>query len=414
MIAKTRFGNVAVEQRVASINGLNDIIRASGGTPRSGIGVTYTEVAGLPAWKQAIRIAAEAIAKHRMCVWRGEDAQRRRVTSTWQARFFAGQPNELYPWFIAWEMTEASLTGRSNAFWLKMFDDAQRVAAIHVLHPDHVRMRWNRELRRPEYRVLVEGGLEASPWFSTADVVHFRLGHPAPGSLAAPTPIEEHRRALGSALAKARAEETFYDGGSMKTTAIVFPSDVTPEQAERWKNLYLGAGGITGGSQVKVFGGDPRIETIGLSLSDQQFIESQAFAIEDVGRILGVTPSLLWAASKEGSKPITPEHEEDRWVRYGLSPRRLRISTTIGHDPSFFGAGARDYPEFTAPQVSGDLLTEDAIAHQQVQDGRVLVDEWRASKGMPPLPDGLGMIPQIVPVGGAPNPQPTAAAADDD
>ena len=35
--------------------------------------------------------------------------------------------------------------------------------------------------------------------------------------------------------------------------------------------------------------------------------------------------------------------------------------------------------------------------------------------GLPPLPDGLGQIPQIVPVGGTPNPvQPIPEPADTD
>lgn len=409
MIAKTRHGNVVIEQRAA---GLNDMIRAAGGQPRSGVSVTSSEVAGLPAWKQAIRIASEAVAKHRMYVWRGEDEQRRRVRATWQARFFTGQPNDRYSWFYAWECTEGSLTARANAYWLKFFDSAERVDQIFVLHPDQVRMRWNRELYQAEYSVLVDGSAP-SPWLSAADVLHFRLGHPAPGAIAAPSPIQEHQRALGAALAKAQAEEGFYTSGSMKSVAVVFPEKVDPEQAERWKKLYLGDGGLAGGSQVKVFGGDPRIETIGLSLQDQQFIESQAFAIEDIGRILGVPPSLLWAASKEGSKPITPEHEEDRWVRYGLEPRRLRIEGTIQHDPSFFGLGARDYPAFHVRRVRGDAQTESEMIVHEVQAGIRTPNEGRAELGLPPHPDGN--ILQITPVGGAENPNlPAQTGADED
>lgn len=411
MILKTVHGNVQVHRRDASVGAM---VAAAGGSRSPGsVAVTGTTVAGLPAWKQAVRVAAEAVAKHRMCVWRGEDEQRRRVTATWQARFFAGQPNDRYPWFTAWEMTEASLTARANGYWLLMLDGST-VREIHVVHPDQVTVRWNHELKRAEYRV-VPGDFEPSPWMTSADVLHFRLGHPAPGAVVAPTPIEEHRRSLGAALAKSEAEESFYDGGSMKTTAVVFPGDVTPDQAQRWKELYLGAGGVTGGSQVKVFGGDPRLETIGLSLSDQQFVESQAFSIEDVGRILGVPPSLLWAQSREGSKPITPEHEEDRWVRYGLEPRRQRIEQTIQHHPAFFGPGARDYPAFHVRRVRGDALTESDMVVHEVQAGIRTPNEGRAELGLAPHPDGD--ILQLTPVGGAVNPgleQPPPAATDDE
>jgi HK97 family phage portal protein len=404
VIVKGRHGAIAVESRAANLDAL---IRATGGHLRSakGVSVTGREVAGLPAFRQAIRIASEAIGKHRMRVWRGEDVDRRPVKSTWQARLFAGQPNDLYPWFYAWECTEASLTARNNAYWLKKYDEQLHVAEIYVVHPDAITVRWNRERGHVEYRVPLELG-KPSEWLTSRDILRFRVGAVAPGQIIAPSPIEEHRRAWAAALSKQQAEESFYTSGSMKAVAVIFPEKVDPGQAERWKQLYLGDGGIEEGSQVKVFGGDPRIETIGLSLAEQQFVESQAFAIEDVGRMLGVPPSLLWAASKEGSKPITPEHEEDRWTRYGLEPRRQRIEQTVAHDPAFFGPSARDYPMFDIRRVRGDAITESRMLVTEVQSGILLPDEARAELGLPPLPDGAGQIPQVVPVGGAPNPDP--------
>ncbi|MCS7008134.1 MAG: phage portal protein, partial [Gaiellaceae bacterium] len=388
MIAKTRHGNVLVEQRDASLGALLDsrgLLRSEGtlAGPR--------EVAGLPAWTQAIRIASEAIAKHKMRVWRGEDGERRMVTTTWQARFFMSQPNEWYSWFQAWEWTEASLTARWNAFWLKEHDPSGRVVAIYVLHPDDVQARLNPRTREPEYQVVLAG--QRSEWLSRRDVLHFRVGAPAPGSLLSPTPIEQHRRSLAAALARQQAEAEFYEDGNRRTTAVIFPADVTPQQAERFRQLYLSGSS----SKVKVFGGDPRIETIGLSLQDQQFIESQAFTIDDIGRILGVPPSLLWSAAKESAKPLTPEHEEDRWVRYGLEPRRQRIEQTIAHDPSFFGPGARDYPAFQVRRVRGDALTESSMVVREVQAGIRTPNEGRAELGLPPLPEGD--ILQITPVG---------------
>lgn len=400
MIARTRHGDVLIEQREAS---MGELLASQGVLLRSASGTAASsrEVAGLPAWTQAIRIASEAIAKHRMRVWRGEDAERRMVTTTWQARFFAGRPNEWYSWFEAWERTEASLTARWNAFWLKEHDELGRVVAIYVLHPDEVAARWNRTLRRPEYQVQLAG--LRSEWLTSRDVLHFRVGTPDPGQIVSPSPVERHRRAWVAALARQAAEAEFYEDGSRRTTAVVFPGDVTPQQAEEFRQVYLSGSS----AKVKVFGGDPRIETIGLSLADQQFVESQAFSIEDVGRILGVPPSLLWAASKEGAKPLTPEHEEDRWVRYGLEPRRQRIEQTIAHDPSFFGPGARDYPAFHVRRVRGDALTESDMVVHEVQAGIRTPNEGRAELGLPPHPDGD--ILQITPVGGAPNPEPPSA-----
>jgi hypothetical protein len=66
--------------------------------------------------------------------------------------------------------------------------------------------------------------------------------------------------------------------------------------------------------------------------------------------------------------------------------------------------------------IRGDRQTEADITLKKVQSGQWLVDEARALDGLPPLPDGAGQIPQVVPVGGGPNPNqgpPPAPVAQD-
>jgi HK97 family phage portal protein len=401
---------------VATVNGdrsvdmrrdvtLGQLITAAGGDLRgSGTAVSQREVAGLPAWQQAIRIAAWSIAKHELAVWRGQDINRRRVTATWQSRLFGGSPDYLDPsltWFYVWECVEASLTARNNAV-LRLHGDLT-VDRVEVVHPDNVTVKWDASAGEPVYRVRQADGRWSDP-LGPLDVVHFRVGSVEPGAIWAPSPVEMHRRALGAALARSGAEENLYRGGAMKSVAVVFPDDVSPEQAQAFKDVYLGPGGVTGDGQVKVFGGNPRIETIGLSLADSQYVEAQGFSIYDVGRILGVPPSLLWASTADGDKPITPEHEEDRWWRYGLHPRRIRIESTLKAHPKLFGSSARDYPGFVVDSVSSDARTESENLTREVQAGILLADEARAKRGLGPLPDGAGQIPQIVPVGGMANP----------
>jgi hypothetical protein len=84
----------------------------------------------------------------------------------------------------------------------------------------------------------------------------------------------------------------------------------------------------------------------------------------------------------------------------------------IGADPSFFGPGSRDYPQFVASRTRGDWTTEVESIVSLTQAGVILPDTGAAELGFPPLPDGAGQIPQITPVGGAPNAQ--AVAADEE
>ena len=157
MILASRGVDVAV--RDAS---LGSLLRAEG-LLRDGLGagvaVTGQAVGGLPAAKEAVRIAAEAVGKRRLGVYRGRDVERQPVRTTWQSRFFGGFPDdEGSSWYGVLEATEASLTSRNNAFWLKDHEPAGRVASVRVLHPDGVGVRWNRRLARIEYRYALEQG----------------------------------------------------------------------------------------------------------------------------------------------------------------------------------------------------------------------------------------------------------------
>lgn len=379
----------------------------------AGIRLDPKVVGGIPAARAAIRIASEAVAKLPLGVYRGERFERDKVRTTWQARLFGGVPNPIdQSWFTLIEQTEAALTGRNNAYWLKVFDTpSDRISLVYFLHPDWVETRWNEDEGMPEYRCILPWNRRPSGWLTSRDVLHFRVGHVSPGDIVAPSPIEIHRHVLGVGVAKSRYEASFYERGVMQSIAVTLPQEVTPEAARRYREaLQDEHGGLDNAWRPRVFGGGAEVTTIGLSMRDAQYIESQRFTVEEISRIFGVPSSLLGVSSLYGpDKPISPEHEEDRWLRYGLGPRLERIEQTIRSDPSFFGPGSRDYPMFdTSGVLRGDLATESDISLKKVQSGQWLVDEARARDGLPPLPGGLGQIPQIVPVGGAPNPEPSA------
>lgn len=404
---------------------LGALIQASGGQLRgsSSVAVTGKSVGGVPAANAAIRVAAEAVSRRQLRVWRGEGVSRTEVRATWQARFFQGLPNDQEDWPQLLEQTEASLTARWNAYWHKLPDErAGQIAAVELIHPDNVEPRWNREQRRPEYRLWLNDTDRWSDWLGRDEVLHFRVGFPAPGSICAPSPVEWFRDQLAAVLSKQRYEKNHYERGLMQSLAVIFGERVDHEQAEKWRRGFQGEnGGLDNSAKVRTFGGGVTdVKTIGLSLTDAQWIESMNFSVEEIARMLGVVPSLIGAAMGGGVKQlISPEHEERRWNTYGLEPRLLRIQGTIRADPSFFGHAAKDYPMFVPAPVRGDINVEAERIKGLVQSGVITPDEGRAELGYAPLPDGLGQILQITPVGGAENPDlpaPPAApeAVDDD
>ena len=406
MILATRHGDV--ELRDAS---LGATMRAVGMDMRGGTAVSVNErtVGGISAATRAIRGASEAVAKLGLCVFRGKGIDRREVSSTWQARFFAGVPGPGgRTWFQVWEQTETLLSASGNAYWLKARDPGSgRVQAVVVVPRGLLKPRWNRERGEVEY---VLGG----EVLAASEVVHFR-GWGDPGELEAPSPIDRHRDILAAAIARQRHEREFWHSGTGRSLAGVFPREVTPQQASEFQDLYLSKfGDPENAKKLRVLGGGMTLTTVGLTMEEAQFIQAAELTVEECARVFA-WPSSLVGGAKGGKsdQPISPEHESQRALEHYLVPRLVRIEQTILADPDWFGVGARDYPLFqTEGFVRGDVKTESEMLVREVQSGIRLVDEARAERGLPPLPGGVGKIPQIVPVGGTPNPVPTPPAAE--
>lgn len=411
MILATKSG----DRRVAQLDGIAALEREAGGGRLTGGSVSSAQaLAGLPAANACIRIAATAVGKRPMRVWRGEGIEKTPVRSTWQARLFAGTPDERgTSWLEVFEGTEASLTARNNAYWVKIKDAGGRVVMVELKHPDDVEGRWNRDERRAEYRFRSDDGSLWTDWVDSSVILHFRVGYVQPGCVVAPSPLKLFKDSLEAAVSKRRYERGLYDDGILQSVAVMFPKEVKADQARRFRELLKEEhGGVSNAPKVRVFGGGATVSTIGLSLQDAQFVEGMQFSARELAQILGVPASLIDANDKE-TRPLTPEHEEDRWNRHWLEARLARIEETLRADRDLFGANARDYPAFTVAPVRGDLAAETARLHQYVQDGILTPDEARAELGYAPHPDGQGAIPQITPVGGAPNPAGTQPAPAD-
>jgi len=241
-----------------------------------------------------------------------------------------------------------------------------------------------------------------------AQMLHIR-GHGQGGMWEAPSPIKQFRDALYAPVARQRHENRMWRRGSALQLAIEFDQTVTPDQAANWRDMWQATYEGTSGDTTAVIGGGGTIKPIGMTAADAQFVEMAKLTVTDASRIMGVPANLLGAQLEKG----VPNLEQDlaTWLRFGLGPELFRIEAALEADDDLFGDAppnaASVYPMFdTEDFIRGDIATEDQIAHQRVQDGRMLVDEWRKSQGLPPYPDGMGSIPQVVPVGGGPNPQP--------
>lgn len=413
MIVTTRDGG----RRQARVANLTPFMIDQIGVPNAAnVVVSPTTISGIPAYNRAVRIAAEAVASLRMKVWRGEGLQRRAVDTVWQAKLFKDALNPCQSRFNFWEMTETSLSKRGNAYWWVNSDPTtKRATEIYALHPDQVMPVYT--TGGIEYNVVVASQFVDPTGqgfgFYTKDestILHIRSFDSY--GLISPSPVQVYRESLGVRVAQLKYEGNVYGRGAALRGVVTLPAGTDKKAADEWRDMWRSTY-ESGGETTGILGGGATFSPVSMSMADAQFIESQQFGIAECARIVGITATLLdEGGTRSPSTPLSPEHEQMRWFRYGLNPRLERIESAMTNYPVLFPPQSSVYPAFDSENfIRGDLITEDAIAHQRIQDGRLTPDEWREANGLPPHPDGLGAIPQVVPVGGGANPDVPAPAA---
>lgn len=404
MITRLRSGN-EIQYRAFT---LSDMTRYGWTDSLSFNPLGERELRGIPAINRAARLRSEAVAGLRLYCWSGERERPLRRSSVWQAKLFDQEEyNEYQTRFCFWETVEESLAYRNKAsIWKNLDPISGQVIEMFALHPDQV-------ICKPDYyEVRVMGGFvdpvgrgPATYEVDESTLLHIR-GHGQGGALEPPTPIQLFRDALAGPVGRQRHEARMWRRGTALQVAVSFPAGVSAQQADEWRESWRSNYEGTEGETTAVIGGGASIVPIGMTAADAQFVDMAKLTVFDAARIMGVPANLL-GTQLERSVPNL-EQDLSTWFRFGLDPELKRIESALAADEELFG-NAQTWPMFYSQEfVRGDILTEATSLGALVQQGVITADEARARLwgGLEPLPNDMGSMPQLTPVGGAPNPNP--------
>lgn len=392
MILATRYGPRHVERRFSVPYTNAPMPRAAWAGSSSGELVTLESAVGIGAVGAAIRLVAGVVSSLPLVVYDGYGNDRKPQPRAWQARLFR------FPWANGtdfdwrWDIA-ASLESCENSFLLK-HKAGPRVLQLEPVDPELVRCYVDPKTRE---KVIEIGDYTGYERYTTSEIVHVR-GQTVKGGVVGVSRLTQHRDPLGAIQARDRFEGSHWRNGTGSKLAIVFPHGVTKQQADAWRDDFQQAhGGADNAGKAVVVGSGADLKTItGVSLEDQAWAETKRLSLEEVARIMDVPIDV---------SGTSVEQTATRFLRFSLAYRLRRIERAFASDPDLFGPGSQRHCMFdTSELIEADAITKAEIQHKQIQSGVLLPDEARADMGLPPLPDGQGQIPQIVPVGGAPNP----------
>lgn len=365
----------------------------------SGELITHQKAMGLAAFGRSHRLVCGVIASLPLFVWEGHGGDKRRRDDSPPGRLLANPVAGMSVFDWKWDVA-SSLETDENAFLLKVRGGDGRVLELQPIPNDYVLA-----------TVASDGSKVFELWTSTGrvklttmDVLHIR-GQTTKGGLFGVSRISQHMDPVGSMVAAQRFEGSYFRNDARPGLVVETGAErVTVQQAQEWVDNWTATHqGPENAGKPTILGGGWKATTLPVSLRDAQFIEGRQFSVEETGRIMDIDPALL-GAPEDGDVRRTAL---EMFLKLQLPPRLRRIESALRADLDLFRIDDPLYPEFRVDDLMfADPLTRAQVQHYRVQDGTELVDEARADNGRGPLPDGAGQIPQITPVGGAPNPEP--------
>lgn len=302
------------------------------------------------------------------------------------------------------EMTEMSLCQWGSAFWfLERGNSGTRPPTeIWWARPDKVKV-----VPDPTNYVKgfllesVNGGQDIA--YTPTEVIWFRYANPI-DEYSGLAPLAAARLAADMSSAAMQANRNIFANGVMMA-GMVGPADsgvtFTKEQGQELEEgLSRRLKGVNNAHRVAVLRANLKFQPMSLTPKDAEFLGGLKWALEDIARAFGIPPDLV------GGERTYANAKEARYAFWEdtIKPEARFIANVITEQllPMFPGTGRADLAEFDLSNVQVLQELEDAKwtrEKEQIEKGVIVVNAWRESKGLDPVPWGddwwapIGMTP---------------------
>lgn len=265
----------------------------------------------------------------------------------------------------------AALSTHGNSFWKINRNEAGQVIGLHVLAPEKVQLILTSDGQTARYQV-------GDRTYSRHEIAHCRY-MVLPGRARGLGPIEAGRRGLIGSVQVSRYGDRIFQQGGIPQVVLTTDQPLTQEQADQaernWYNKQHAG-------KAAILQRGLKVEAIGLSPADIQWLDSQKFSVTKVARLFGIPPTKL-AAGVDGDsmtyqnlEGVSLQFVRDTLMGY-LSPIESALSALLPH-----GTSARfNLDAFLRP----DTKTRYEAHEIGIRSGFLTVNEVRSMEKRPPL-----------------------------
>jgi len=378
--------------------------------------MTLERAVGVPAILAVIRLLSHALGMVEFRVVRGQPGGvMENATDSWQWRLLNRRPGvaPMTPFTMKADIA-ANYAGRGDAYLRKIkpaYRESGRPGILEFVGVDAAYVVPRRGEDGNVRYTLADGvygnGTDLTP-DDLLQVRSFSTGGPV-NEFRGVSPITSARLMISAGHRRMEFEEAHLKNGIFPGMALEYPTGVTEDQAKQWVSFLEGKmRGARKAGKIAAVGGGAKLVPMPISLADALFAEMTHLTLEQAAAMWNIPPAFVM---------ITRQQPSDSDVRllttFGVAPMAIAFAEALNADVDMFGPDEQDLlvvPDFTR-LMTVDPLVLAQVQHQQVQSGVRVPDELRAKDGLAPLPPLAadwqktpGMVPQITPVGGAPNP----------
>ncbi len=348
-------------------------------TVSSGVDVSPMNAMRVPAVRRAVESIAEGVSGLPCVVYETAGAATKPIADHPLVDLLGGNANDWTPAASFFEQVTRDALLHGNGFaWIGRTGDGSPVELIR-LAPGDVSVQADTDaLNPPIYRL-------AGHVVDRNNLLHLRA--PSLDCVVGQSPVTACREAIGILMAIEAHVARLFGNGARPSGVLAFADTLTAEAAVKAKATWQAAhgGGRSGGTAV--LDRAATYSPISLSSVDAQLLEVWQHAVDEIARVFGVPPHLLfdlgratWGNAGEMGASFL-RFGLNRWLRAWEGELNLKLVAPEDR--------RRLSIEFDPDALTRTDLAARADAYQKLVAARVMTpNEARAREGLPPKDGG--------------------------
>lgn len=274
-----------------------------------------------------IKVLSETIASLPFHLMRETSKVKKKATGHSLYKILHSQPNRYQTAYEYYELMVTHKALRGVAYAEKIYSNDGQISELIPLHPDYVTPFYAPNGSLAYYYQPAENRDGRVIFW---DEMHVWKGLSFDG-LNPISPITQHKRAIGLAIAADQYGERFFLNDATPGGVITMPGKFKDiEDKKRFINAWQQAQSGENRKKTAVLENDMKYSPIGMSNEDAQFLETKKYQKTDIASIYRIPPHMIGDLERATFSNI--EHQGIEFVKYTLMPWLVSIEQSVKRD----------------------------------------------------------------------------------